>query len=655
MSSSTGQTSTEPETTAVPSRPPVSEEAVLEVLQEFEEGLESLRSLYQQRMTMSARLADREAEMEKEARRLSAAHGELKKSAAEVESLRRSVEESRREIEHASQEIARSRQEAEKTRLEVERSRQEAEKSRAEIDGSRQELDRLSGEMTAREAELTKTREALEVQRRSLEAAVEQLGQREAALAARAAEQDTLKTRIVELERAGAEANSALAVQQAKAAEQEVVLRREIERVMKSRDEASKSAAGNGEAERALKAEVEASRARLTAQQGAIEEHTKALAAERAEKQRLARELASAQAAPAKGSSGGDKGKLEKAAKALVELRAERDAMAARAEQLKKELEGARKAGAPSSGGTGPGAAALELRRSRLKRYRQLVHEQSLKVLKATETLKSRFEHAEKLNAQREQLAEANEKIKIAQRRIEGQRSKAKTAALVFYSLGAALVLAVVTWTVTGWVTPGTYVASAVVTAQGRGRTLNAAELGEWQSFHQQLINDPRFHEVVAERMARRGLSSLATAGAVRDLVANSVNTRSAEDGELVIELRGDGPDRTARVLETLTTALASQANAARQQRVDGAVTTIKQAAQAGTDPIDSTRLVWAAVSWLVSLCLTGVGGWLVWKRMTGTKASFEKSSAIDEALDESKWVPPAMATQMRRDRRMLP
>ena len=112
MSSSTGQAvEKQPNTDAQP-RPPATEEAVREVLKEVESGLESLRTLYQQRQVMAARLTEREAELEQEARRLAAGQGELKKSSEAVDQLRRSVEESRREGEQAQLEVEKSRQRA---------------------------------------------------------------------------------------------------------------------------------------------------------------------------------------------------------------------------------------------------------------------------------------------------------------------------------------------------------------------------------------------------------------------------------------------------------------------------------------------------------------------------------------------------------------
>ena len=692
-----------------------SEPDVLEVLSGFQASVENLKGLYASRAAASAKLAEREAELAAHADRLKALETELEqrrtaaardreameqlhqqtekraeelaakiaeadraregveKSRAEAERTRAEFEKSRAEIEAARAHVERTRAEADKSReqaeqtkseadrfraevdksrADVEAARIEAEKSRAEAEAARRQVNELNEELAARQAELEAARNSVEAQRKAVEAAAAEVAAREVSFKTRAAERETSASRAGEIEKSYKEAKAALAAEQARARESEAALRAELAAAVKTRDDLAKRASSGSDSEQRLRTELENAIRKSAALQAVAEEHARQLAAEREEAKRLALEL-SAVASTSKqtqSSSEADRAKLEKAAKALIELRAERDGLKSELARARTELtravESATK-GRPAA----PNDAATLLRRKRVARYRQLVKEQSEKVKKATETLRSRFEAAEQLVAQRAELAEAHAAIKANERRAEKSKSKGRVAATMFYGLASALVLAFMCWIGTGLIAPGSYIATATIGAESRTRDLTDAERAEWQAFHEQILADPQFHEITAERMGRQALVAYSNAGAVRELIKSTVKTHSAEDGQLVIELQGDGPDRPKRVLDTLVTALASHANSSRHKRVDGATTAIRQPATVSDQPVDNQRLVFAGLAWAVSLMLgMGVAA-VLWRRMLHAKSTFERATRVDEVLDESRWQPLPTTSTGRKGR----
>lgn len=283
----------------------------------------------------------------------------------------------------------------------------------------------------------------------------------------------------------------------------------------------------------------------------------------------------------------------------------------------------------------------VEVRRQRLHRVRDLVREETRKFRVASEALHSRIRQCDQILAQRIDLVHARESLEAARLKIDRARTRSRTAVTMLCAAVIALLLLGASWLVAGVFKPGTFVATALLVADGQGRDLTAADRAGWQTYHEQLLADPRFHEMGAERMLRRGIVTLGTPGAFADMMTRELNGISGADGELILELRGSGGERTARVLDTVATALTSYANANAQRRTDGAATVIKEPAKPGAHAIDGQREILAAQIWAVATGLFGTLSVLVWRRMVHDKTAFETLTRADELLDESRWGRP--------------
>lgn len=283
-------------------------------------------------------------------------------------------------------------------------------------------------------------------------------------------------------------------------------------------------------------------------------------------------------------------------------------------------------------------AARLEMRRQRLSRVKSLHRQQSNKIRVASEALRKRLEQCEQMLGLRADLAQARQSLEHAHKRVQKQRGVGRMATTLLCFSVMVTLLGAVSWVVAGQVWPGRFVATATVQAIARGRELLPEERTDWQSFHEQLIEDPRFIERAAESLGKRGITSLSQPGELGPYLKSHMTSRSPGPGEISFELTGDGAERTSRVLDTVVTTLAAEANAARSKRLDGGSTDIKAAAEPGAAPIDDTRMRHAGMLWGASVGTFLVLGMIIWGRLAAAKLRYEGQSNVEHTLEEERW-----------------
>lgn len=292
-------------------------------------------------------------------------------------------------------------------------------------------------------------------------------------------------------------------------------------------------------------------------------------------------------------------------------------------------------------GGVSRDATFLAHRRERLSRYRLAVRQQAEKVRKGQAALRKRFEACEQLLAQRAELSAAHAAITDFQRKMQKRRASSGVAIAALCSTLSLAVLAGLSWAVAREVTPGTYAVTTSLSADTHGRDLSGAELAEWQRFHEELVTDPRFYERIAQRMQRRGIPSLAQASAVAERLRTDFSVSSSKNGEINLELRGKGAQKTERELDTIASTLASEANAARGERADGASTTPPTPAKASSRPLDDTQMFTAGGIFGGGSLIGIILGSFAWRRLASAKTRFEEDATLAQTLDESKWPDP--------------
>ena len=185
------------------------------------------------------------------------------------------------------------------------------------------------------------------------------------------------------------------------------------------------------------------------------------------------------------------------------------------------------------------------------------------------------------------------------------------------------------------------YAAKVTMAAASGDTTISEADMANWETYITQLAVDPRFIEVAADRMQRRGIAEFGIAGKLSDEMGQSLDIISAMPGTVVMEYRGLGAQRTERVLDTFAVALSSAANNARARRADSSLTIIESPAAAGDEPLDNRRIEMAGMILGGTMLLTILFGAIVWKRLSMAKAKFEDDSRVDGLFEESKWQMP--------------
>ncbi len=544
------------------------------------------------------------------------------------------VTELKQRLTDLAQSVAAQRTELDAQRASFETERAACDSDRNAIDAARlalqareHELEALTASSDERTVEararLDELAHALDARERELDANTSRLAERESEALANA------RTQLQAAQASHAEALSERDALAAKLAETEHSLRSERERLAESlrsietaRAQAAQAQAQASTAGSHADRDRESSTRRFADLMTVIEEYEAWIACERRETVALMRQLADSQS---------------EAAQAGEVI----DALKARLKTVLAEAAARPQAPAASS----RAASWVEHRRKRLQKLRGAISLRTARLQKGEAALTKRFEACEQLLSQRAALATTHQKLRAIEHRQLAHRASSRAATVGICSVITVAVLAVLSWVGAREFAPAKFEAEAVLTADAKGRPLGEGELAEWQRYHESLLLDPLYHEAAADRFKRQGGETLVTPAQVAELVRTSMSTESLEDGELRVRLRGQGADQTERVLDTLTAALASHANASASRRIDGGVTKVTQPATAGDFPIDQTRNVWTLIGFGASTVAAFAFMGLIYLRLSRAKTQFEKDATIAATLDDPRWVDPRATT----------
>lgn len=631
----------------------------LSALGDLEKGLASLKRLYDERRELEQRLLQTQATLRAREEALSTRDDELRqareseavrqKELAELQSAitqqQQSLEGRRAELDQLTQSIEERRRQIDESAREYER-RQSEEAARAKAIAD--ELNTFASELQRLQAELEEGKRDLEQQRSALREAAGVIKSREQELQSRS---DELGLRVSELDEE----------------------RRTLAQVRESQTQAQSDEQLRAQEQAALlmQQDLEQVTRRCAAQESVLVEYEQLLALERSHVHELVQQLHDARTGPAEldaivaevrtrlaresESRAGAESRVESALRERDEARTLAAAVQEQLRQRDDELLSARRTGEEAARRLAalaqgrPIGEGTPLRRERLRRCKSILRDQARKVRRASEVLAKRFEQCEQVLAQRSDLLNVKRALDQQAARLARAQAAKRSLALVLYALVIVAILGVLSWSAVNQTVPGLYAASAQISADGRGRELSDPELEEWKRTIEEMLADPRFLDLLADRMRQRGLEAFATPVAVRQLLKDSLTHNSPQPGTLAFELRALGSQRASRSLDVLTTTLASEANATRERRADGAVTIIKDVATSGNAPLDDRRVVHAAILLVISSTLTLGLGTLLWTRLARSKQQFEQGSQIEMVLDEARWSEFAAATTRSR------
>ncbi|MBL9031041.1 MAG: hypothetical protein JNM80_04980 [Phycisphaerae bacterium] len=664
------------------------------VIEQMGQQLAELRRASLEREQVILEMTEREAalalareDVERREQRASAAEQELASRAGALESLRAELAQRGQHLDREVEAV-----EAGRKRLEEGLAIAESERAAREIQFAERErrLSEMQSEIASRRAKLDEAAARLAERERAAEQAMaraEQAEQERARLAGHAAdlerslaevrkaseqaaaqaEQDLAQARssLAEMERRAREleARSEAAEREAKAEEERMAS--SVEALAAQLAEATAAMNSERAGLDAKRTEAAESARRLEAQAARIAEMTREAEAREARIAELSARVESLAAEAESGdeSSGVSAEEVSRLTQELEGAASRLRSQAARIEALEEQLaaggepsedtdelhaaierlerENARLAARSAGGRVVPEEVgrAVAQRWSRLRVLRRLIREQQEKVTQAGEALRQRYEQCEQVLSQREALARARADLAEGQKKLERLQARAargRASALVFYLSGTALALAALSWGVAGALVVPPYAARAVLSADAGGATATEAQLAEWQAFQEAQFTDPATIELIAERMGRRGIASLSTPGQVQERMKRDLVHESPQPGRISVELRGEGEGPTTRVLDTIVTALASQANATKERRADGLGTVLAEPVNTKTGPISDRRPLYAAATFLVSFGLANLVGAVVWRRMSAAKVRLDEAENVDRALEET-------------------
>jgi chromosome segregation ATPase len=612
----------------VPVNPP--EDDILDVLSEFETGLESLKALYVQRQKLQSRIRDQEEQVKGRETALAQRAGEVERASQEQQRRAAELEQAKAQLDLRERALSQAGDRAKSLEDQARKLAKDAEA-----------VSHLTASMDAKSKELDTARTAFKEERethqkewavltKQLEQAKEEAQKYahhamklesgvEAKLEEAAAARDKAVAELADLQSKWAQEKAQAAKHQNDTADADKALaelRARHQEEVGSRDQ--------------LRKQLETAEARYQELAGARDELRKQLEATEARTKE-------------EGGSHDELGKqLEAAEQAAGKANARAEALQAKLTALAGEVESLKEQASRKPAATkqlvSSSTASMLRRRQRLKVYRELVREQAVKVRKGGDALRKKMETCEQVLAQRAELATIRDRVLEGERRLQRRHAGSRAAVTLACVVAVFAVLAAMSWVLAREVAPATYMATSALKADGRARALNRAELEEWSHFHQALLNDPRFHETAADRFKRTGFPKLTTPEAVAELVRNDLTSENATAGEMQLHLKGEGSDKTQRTLETFTAALASQANGELTRRIDGAVTAVTLQATSADEPLDNTRMMYFVGILMVGITICGIFVLSIWKRLVGAKTAFEQDDVVSQALDDTKW-----------------
>ncbi len=318
---------------------------------------------------------------------------------------------------------------------------------------------------------------------------------------------------------------------------------------------------------------------------------------------------------------------------AITILRERLEQAMADAADLRTQLE----SGAVRTGGDSPSEADYR-RRDRLRRYKSMLQTQARKIMAAQAALQKRHADCELILTNRARLAELAQQLARAEKKVTANKARSGAGAAMLYIVATLTLLAGLSWEVSRRIWPGTFVARAQIDADVGRRVPKPEDLAAWQKDHTEMLRDPRLMERTAERMAQRGLPALATAPDLTERLKNDMYVQPGKAGSLTVELRGEGAEKTAMVLDTLVTSFKSFADQAREERSNDIGVVIAQAATAGSEPLFDKRLERAGGIFGGAALAAGLAGLVIWSRLVRAKKKFDHASAVEAALQEVDW-----------------
>jgi len=284
---------------------------------------------------------------------------------------------------------------------------------------------------------------------------------------------------------------------------------------------------------------------------------------------------------------------------------------------------------------------ALARRRERLNRQRQLLREKA-----QTQTTSDHPALADQLSDLRndqQMLVDVRSNLEVAERKMIHKWAHSHALTRMFWFVLTVMVLAAGSYFGVMQFWPLTYTASAMIEAQSRpGFPMTEAQIGTWQTVHEEMVYSEAVVSATAERLRQRGYKDLSRPDALNAYLGDHLAIASAAPGSITFNLSAPGQADVQRILETYTMAYVSSDRADQRRRTDGGMTKLIIPATVDPVPVDQqAQLQYSAMVFGGSLVFVTCAGLLIYLRLRrhdGVLETADDDDLFEPLNDESNW-----------------
>lgn len=297
-------------------------------------------------------------------------------------------------------------------------------------------------------------------------------------------------------------------------------------------------------------------------------------------------------------SKGSKKGGAEDFTRRLQALTAECNSWRAEAERLREQLESG-EAAQPAADG-----AETEHLEERIRELEAELNEARMAV--KSDQAELHVKHAGELRQQREEIAEAQQRLGAAEERLVRKWARPRAVTLLGWVVVIAAATAAGSWFAASAVVPPLVVVSVELEAEPPfGKPLTQEQAASWREWHLSTLASEGFLKTISRRLSDRRLDAYRQVKALTERLSNDMTVDATENGRLVLSLAGRNPDESKALMDAIATTLAVESEQAVSRRVDNAPAVVQgvykergqtRYARVNPDPIEDNRLLYALI-----------------------------------------------------------
>jgi chromosome segregation ATPase len=254
-------------------------------------------------------------------------------------------------------------------------------------------------------------------------------------------------------------------------------------------------------------------------------------------------------------------------------------------------------------------------------------------------------EHANQmrqLEKRRRELIELKAILAESEKKMLHRWARPRAIAVVTWLVMIAGVVGAGSWFAADHVFPATVNAYVNLEATGKkSGPVSEIQAQQWANWHQQLLQNGAFHQVIADRLKQRNVASLATPEAVSAYLTEQLGVDASQKGRMRLTLSGQSESEAVSNLDVITSSMVTESSRQLSTRegevwasVPAARMTNGEVKYASLDPVpvEDNRLVYAGAMFAGSYVIALALAWLVYTKLLRSKRVFDEQTSSDGA-----------------------